>query len=105
MTYWLINAWFLLVVAILAAVVSVPSWRPKWLAALGAFAVVGLLTAIFDNAIIGFGIVDYDSDKISGIRLGFAPIEDFAYTLAACVLVPAVFTLLTRFWPGRRSSD
>jgi hypothetical protein len=35
---------------------------------------------VFDNAIIGFGIVDYDESLISGFRLGFAPIEDFAYT-------------------------
>jgi lycopene cyclase domain-containing protein len=49
---------------------------------------------VFDNVIIGTGIVDYDPEKISGVRLGFAPIEDFAYTLVALVLVPSLFNFL-----------
>lgn len=52
------------------------------------------LTAIFDNAIIGFGLVDYNDALISGIRVGFAPLEDFAYTLAALLLIPALWHLL-----------
>ncbi len=50
-----------------------------------------LLTLIFDNLIIGTGIVAYDQSKLSGIMLGFAPIEDFAYTLVALVLTPSLF--------------
>jgi lycopene cyclase domain-containing protein len=50
-----------------------------------------LMTLIFDNLIIGSGIVDYDFSKTSGIRLFLAPIEDFAYTLVALVLVPSLF--------------
>ncbi len=50
-----------------------------------------LLTLIFDNVIIGTGIVAYDPSKLSGILLGFAPIEDFAYTLVALVLTPSLF--------------
>jgi lycopene cyclase domain-containing protein len=50
-----------------------------------------LLTLIFDNVIIGTGIVAYDQSKLSGIMLGFAPIEDFAYTLVALVLTPSLF--------------
>ena len=57
-------------------------------------AVMLLMTLVFDNLIIATGIVDYDPEKISGIRLGVAPIEDFAYTLVALVLVPSVFNLL-----------
>ena len=52
------------------------------------------LTLVFDNLIIASGIVDYDPEKISGIRLGVAPIEDFAYTLVALVLIPSVFNFL-----------
>jgi lycopene cyclase domain-containing protein len=59
-----------------------------------AFFVMMILTAIFDNAIIGFGLVDYNDALISGIRLGFAPLEDFAYTLAALLIIPALWHLL-----------
>lgn len=52
------------------------------------------MTAIFDNVIIGSGIVDYDYDKTLGIRVLLAPIEDFAYTLVALVLVPSLFNWL-----------
>lgn len=49
------------------------------------------LTLIFDNVIIGTGIVAYDTSKLSGLMLGYAPIEDFAYTLVALVLTPSLF--------------
>jgi lycopene cyclase domain-containing protein len=53
-----------------------------------------LLTAVFDNAIIGFGLVDYDEALISGLRIGVAPIEDFAYTVAALLIIPGLWHLL-----------
>jgi lycopene cyclase domain-containing protein len=59
-----------------------------------AASVMLFLTLVFDNLIIASGIVDYDPEKISGIRLGVAPIEDFAYTLVALVLIPSVFNFL-----------
>lgn len=59
------------------------------------------LTAVFDNLIVGLGIVAYDPDKISGLRLLHAPIEDFAYSLGAIMLAPALWTWLTR--PSRPS--
>ena len=46
MTYWLVNAWFLGAVAVVGLVVSLMPWRPKWVAALGALGIVGVLTAI-----------------------------------------------------------
>lgn len=49
------------------------------------------LTLIFDNLIIGSGIVAYDFEKTAGVRLFLAPIEDFAYTLVALILVPSLF--------------
>ena len=57
-----------------------------------------LMTAVFDNAIIGAGIVAYEADKILGLKLGLAPIEDFAYSIAAVLIVPAIWVAL-----GRRS--
>ncbi|WP_258934550.1 lycopene cyclase domain-containing protein [Nesterenkonia pannonica] len=55
--------------------------RPRDLVVAAALAmgVLFVLTAIFDNVIIGIGLVAYDESVISGLRIGRAPIEDFAY--------------------------
>ncbi len=50
-----------------------------------------ILTAVFDNLIILAGIVDYDATKLMGIYVGVVPIEDFAYTVVAVMLVPAIW--------------
>ena len=50
-----------------------------------------ILTAVFDNLIILAGIVDYDAAKLMGIYVGVVPIEDFAYTVVAVLLVPAIW--------------
>lgn len=50
-----------------------------------------ILTAVFDNFIILAGIVDYDATKLMGIYVGAVPIEDFAYTVVAVLLVPAIW--------------
>ncbi|MEN9713830.1 MAG: hypothetical protein RLZZ164_494 [Actinomycetota bacterium] len=55
-----------------------------------------LMTALFDNIIVATGIVAYDESKLSGIKIIFAPIEDFGYTLA---LVPLV--VLLRHYLGK----
>jgi hypothetical protein len=52
---------------------------------------------VFDNFIVGSGIVAYDPALLSGVFIGFAPIEDFAYTLVAALLIP-----LTWWWLGSR---
>jgi lycopene cyclase domain-containing protein len=100
MTYALLNAVFLAVVA----VVLVIALRRRSLRApvlLGTLAVLLLMTAVFDNVMIGVGLlVAYDDDLISGIRIGVAPIEDFAYAIAAALLLPALWTLL----PSRERS-
>ena len=67
------------------------------LKALGlAAALTLLLTLIFDNLIILFGIVGYDEALISGVKLGVAPIEDFSYTLVGLMLIPLTWELLGR---------
>ena len=65
------------------------SLKPLTFAALVMFT----LTAIFDNVIIGTGIVAYDDDLLLGIKILYAPIEDFAYTAVAVVLVPSLLNL------------
>jgi len=58
-----------------------------------------ILTAVFDNVMIGVGLVAYDPGRITGFRVGLAPIEDFAYPIAVALLLPALWTLL----PARRA--
>ena len=94
MTYWILNAVFL-AAAVVVLVIALRSGRQlnRW--ALGATALVLLtLTAVFDNIMIGVGLVDYGDAQISGIRLGIMPIEDFAYTVFAVLALPALWTLL-----------
>ena len=38
----------------------------------------------------------YDDERISGVRIGLAPLEDFAYPLAAAILLPALWVALRR---------
>ena len=59
------------------------------------------MTAVFDNVMIGIGLVGYSVDLISGVFLGIAPLEDFAYAVAAVILLPALWTLL----PARQSTE
>jgi lycopene cyclase domain-containing protein len=93
----------ILSVAVLAALalVCVPTLRrlPLWPLALTAVALV-VLTAVFDNVIVGLHIVAYDDAKILGLLVPLAPIEDFAYAIGAILLVPTVWTLL-----GRRKTE
>jgi lycopene cyclase domain-containing protein len=55
-----------------------------------------VLTAAFDNLIIILGIVGYDTEKLFGLYVGTVPIEDFAYTVEAVLLVPAIWKVASR---------
>jgi lycopene cyclase domain-containing protein len=70
--------------------------RTPWLSVGFTALAMLLVTAIFDNFIIISGIVAYDENKILGWLIGAAPIEDFAYTLAAVILVPGLWILYGR---------
>lgn len=109
MTYLILNALFLvpaLAAGTAAAVVLKGRHRRRALAAAGGAAVVVLvLTAVFDNLMIAAGLFSYAPDLISGIAVGLAPIEDFAYPVAAVLLLPALWMLLGerhRVRAGRR---
>jgi lycopene cyclase domain-containing protein len=97
-TYWALNAIFLGVVLVVAVVAIATGRSPRWVAVLLAGGILLVLTAIFDNVMIGIGLVGYDRALISGVFIGSAPIEDFGYTIAAVVLLPSVWMLTT----GRR---
>ncbi|HMH59540.1 MAG TPA: lycopene cyclase domain-containing protein [Galbitalea sp.] len=96
MNYWMLDAIFLAVVAIVAIVALVTRRSPRWVAVLIAGGVLLVLTAVFDNVMIGIGLVGYDRALISGVFIGRAPLEDFAYTVAAVVLLPSLWVLLSR---------
>ena len=94
MTYWGLNAIFLAVVAAVAIAAVVSRRGPRWASVGLVLGVVLLMTAVFDNVMIGVGLVGYDEAKISGAFIGIAPLEDFAYAIAAVVLLPSLWTLL-----------
>ena len=93
MTYWGLNAIFLAAVAAVAIAAVVSRRGPRWASVGLVLGVVLLMTAVFDNVMIGVGLVGYDESKISGAFIGIAPLEDFAYAIAAVVLLPSLWTL------------
>jgi len=102
LTYWMLNLpllGFAGVVA-LAAILTrrSPRWRYVGLAALPLL----ILTAVFDNVLVATGIVGYDPALISGAKIGVAPLEDFAYAIAAIILLPSLWSLLT---PRRQDTE
>ncbi len=88
----------------IAAVVTTQRRRPRagrrhLAAAISVTAAVTLLlTAIFDNIMIAIGLFTYENDRLLGATVGLVPVEDFAYPLAAAVLLPSLWVLT-----GRRS--
>lgn len=77
-----------------------PNRRPNLIGKYALTLIVLLVfTAVFDNLIIAAGIVAYDPTKISGIMIGIAPVEDFAYTVAAVLVLPTLWGLLGHFGP------
>lgn len=73
---------------------------PMLLAGLGLL----VLTVIFDNLIVGTGIVAYDANLISGVLMPIAPIEDLAYAIGAALLMPALWMWLARLAPADASA-
>ena len=101
MTYlWLALAF--ITAAVLAGVILArrgarPGEAGKHWKAVGlAFAALAVLTAVFDSVMIGMELFHYDASHILGLRVGLAPIEDFAYPLAGVVALPGLWMWLTR---------
>ncbi len=104
-TYLGIGLVFVVVAVVLTLRRSMPltassrGWLRSTLARAGVGVLVSLvgvfvLTTVFDNVIILTGVVDYDHSLTSGIRIGVAPIEDYAYSLFAAVALPAVWLIV-----------
>lgn len=93
MNYLALNVVFMLIAfVILNVIVRKSPWKLiGW-----TLLTMVLVTLIFDNVIVSLGIVDYDTDKISGLVLGLVPIEDFAYTIVSVLAVSSIWHLMTR---------
>jgi len=61
-----------------------------------------VLTLVFDTLMIEVGLYAYAPSKILGVYLWGAPIEDFAYPIAAGIGMPVLWTVLGR---RRRSAE
>lgn len=87
------------VVAVAAGVAAVCAVRvrpgARWWGnvALVAAALV-VLTAVFDSLMIAADLYRFGEAALSGLRVGAAPVEDFAWPVAAALLLPAVWELL-----------
>jgi lycopene cyclase domain-containing protein len=93
MNYLVLNAYFLGILVLFYFVSG--AWR-QFALHLHTFAAMIIGTAIFDNAIIAAGLVAYDESKILGFKIGLAPIEDFAYSIAVVLLATSVAALMKK---------
>ena len=92
------NALLNVTVLVLLGAVVVPVLRRLRPGPLVAGAVLLLvLTVVFDTLMIAADLYVFDPDRILGVYVWGAPIEDFGYALAASALMPALWT-----WLGRR---
>lgn len=94
-----------LVVAVLVAV----SWRVLRRLRAGPLALTVLalcvLTLVFDTLMIAADLYVYDPEKILGVYLWGAPLEDFAYAVAAAIGMPVLWTVLGRRRRGAGRDD
>lgn len=88
-TYLFLDVIFMLVVCLFLRLhgVRFTTSRALYVTLIGLLA----LTAVFDNVIVGLNIVGYNTDKILGLFIGVAPVEDFFYALLAVIVVPALW--------------
>jgi lycopene cyclase domain-containing protein len=92
-TYLTLNVYYL---AILIGFYFISGAYKQFALHLHTFAAMIIGTAIFDNAIIGAGLVAYDESKILGIKIWLAPIEDFAYSIGVVLLATSVASLMKK---------
>lgn len=98
MTYLQLSAWFLGASVVGAGVFALVAHRRGRPPRIGAVLLTVLalltLTAVFDSIMIGSGLFHYAGEHLIGIRIGLAPVEDFAYPLAGALLLPALWALM-----------
>ncbi|MFJ3028120.1 lycopene cyclase domain-containing protein [Curtobacterium sp. NPDC087080] len=116
-TYALLAVPFLTFAALVAVVAGVVAARRRGagrrtgaavgvvgtVSAVAAGVVLLVMTGVFNNVIVGLGIVAYDDALVSGARVGLFPVEDLAYSIGAALLLPSCWVLLER--PRGRAHD
>ena len=88
-TYLVLNIVFLVCIFVLFVQHMKKPNKSWWIT----LAVLLVLTAVFDSILIWAGIVGYDTQKILGLYVGKAPVEDFFYALLAVLIVPTLWNL------------
>ena len=88
-TYLILNIVFLVCIFVLFVQHMKKPNKSWWIT----LAVLLVLTAVFDSIIIWAGIVGYDTQKILGVYVGKAPVEDFFYAILAVLIVPTLWNL------------
>lgn len=97
MSYAALAGLFLLApiaVCVLAAVRCRPS-RRWWRTTAVTIAVLVALTVVFDSLMIAADLFRFEEEDLLGIRIGLAPLEDLAWPVAAGLLLPSLWLLLT----------
>ena len=69
--------------------------------ALTAAVLVGL-TIVFDSVMVAADLFRYDESLLVGIRIWQAPVEDLAWPIAAALLLPSLWSLLS---PAARPAE
>lgn len=109
MSYTELNLVMLAVVLLLAACALLlrrPARPGVGLAAAAATAgALFLLTALFDSLMIAGGLMEYSGEHLLGWFIGLAPVEDFAYPLAAVILLPSLWLLLAPRAAGAKGAQ
>jgi lycopene cyclase domain-containing protein len=95
-TYLALSAVFLAIATAAALACARRGERVAALAHGGGGQALVALTAVFDTVMIAAGLFTYTDAHLLGPRIGLAPIEDFAYPLAAVILLPALWARLRR---------
>lgn len=103
-TYTLLAVPFLATAALVAVAAGAVAARRRGaggrrvgiVSAVVAGAVLLVMTGVFNNVIVGLGIVAYDPALVSGARIGLFPVEDLAYSIGAALLLPSCWVLLER---------
>lgn len=84
LTYFLMGVPFIAAVLMLDLLLlktKVVKTRQCWIVMI----VMLVMTAVFDQFLTGLPIVHYNESHMINVRLGYAPIEDFMYTIAAVI--------------------
>lgn len=85
-----------IVLALLGAVCWPVLRRMRALPVVVTVLVLCVLTAVFDTLMIAADLYVFDPDKILGWYVWGAPVEDFAYAVAAAVGMPVLWVVLGR---------